>query len=74
MKKQQHTIDSTLAKQDSKAFMTELARIDNHGEINPATLAEINGGQSELLGDKLIEIPTVYGIILPPKFPTPIEF
>ena len=46
MKKQNKTINWELAEQDPKAFMTELAQIDNHGEMSIETLTEINGGRT----------------------------
>ncbi len=45
MKKQNKKINWELAKEDPKAFMTELAQIDNHGEMSEKTLTEINGGR-----------------------------
>lgn len=60
MKKQNKTINWELAKEDPKAFMTELANIDNQGEMNVETLTEINGGRPI---DSPIFTPPIFGII-----------
>jgi hypothetical protein len=61
MKKQNKTINWELAKENPEAFMTELAQIDNHGEMNTETLVEINGGQKF---PSIIELPTM-GMVIP---------
>lgn len=67
MKKQNKTINWELAKQDPKAFMTELAKIDNQGKMSVETLTEINGGKINL---PIFDNPTMGMVIpYPPKDP-----
>lgn len=67
MKKQNKTINWELAKEDPKAFMTELANIDNQGEMSVETLTEINGGKIDL---PIFDVPTMGMVIpYPPKDP-----
>lgn len=61
MKKQKKTINWELAKEDPKAFMTELAQIDNHGEMSVETLTEINGGTPVF---SIFE-PPIAGMVIP---------
>ena len=61
MKKQNKRIDGELAKEDPKTFMTELAQIDDHGEMNVEILIEINVGRPVF---PIFE-PPIMGVIIP---------